>query len=296
MYLGRKKITGKFTEKDVLEGELYKGQLKVLRFLSIAGIATPEILSIATGYTIKTLNRMYLYPLLKQFKLIKKVEFKDEVGGTIKTNYYTLTNRGYKKLARMTHKSLKELKFKIEDQVLSEHRKMIIEILAYAARFYGIDENITFRIGSEKQWRNRMKLVRDAEAEIIKKQYDIGSRILTVKLNELDDRMRKLPVPDMYVNENTHVLFIEVETGEDRRQNHIDEKLRRYEKYKTLLQEIMLTSGKEIYVGFVAKNEELKQSLKERLQKAKEKVSISFKILIFTKDELINLFQKKNDV
>lgn len=302
MYLGKLKTTGSFTRKDILDGQLLTGQMEVMWYLKLARVATPRLIKIATGYSIKTINQKCLYPLADQFKLVKKIKVKtlDESETEISTNLYGLSLRGYKKLGIKVDRRLgwEDL---LGGWPISEHRRLVSEILAYFFRNSLLrkkGERADY-VGDEDDWRYILRGIGEREKKRLEKEYGTESEYAKLQIKDLASKIRKAPIPDVWCifncnwfrlglirnmglkeTDNT-VLFIEVETGKDRKSTHLDEKLKRYQQYRSFFKEYLGMNNFGIL--FIAPNEEKEKALQARLDKAPFYPSVSYPVFVMNK-------------
>lgn len=301
MYLGRIKVA-KIKAKDVLEGQLYKGQWIVLWFLSIAGFADPETIALATGYSLKTVKRMYLYPLEK-FKLIKRLVFKEP---NVKTNFYSLTERGVKKLSLASGIYKQALRFTPKiNQIFSEHRLFENRILAYLFRYYEPEKGkgrwSRELFGDERRWRKAIQKFRNRHKKQLEEQYGIGSDMFMYQLKKLYERIKQLPIPDIYVNTGDFgdsFTFIELETGEKRGKDHVREKLERYKEHAEDIEEILNEDlgrfpASKISIIFITNSKNTKETLRQHVFDEKIKVGyVPFCIDVITEEEFLKRLQE----
>jgi|GEM_PF-5051291 len=299
MYLGKLKATGKFTSKDVLEGQLYVGQWEILWYLALVRFSTVDLISIATGYTKSSLTDTYLKTLFNQFKLIERVELKLPLGATqTARSFYVLTNLGYKKLGIIPPKTSK---YELAKLLSSEHTALVITLLSYffrhdTMRFRGEREEI---VKTEKNWQNILDDVRKEKAEELIRQYGIGYASSSA-IKQFNSAVKGIPIPDIYFEFNPiafpgleeltyygielgDIVFIEVETGEHRKPQ-IEEKLERYNKSKWFFEKYL--NNKNYALLFVVRSEQKKDTLDKWLKESSVAKLSHFPILQATIEEM----------
>jgi len=191
-----------------LNTKLSKGAEQVLKFLAVAGMGTPEVLAIATGYKLKTLEFKIL-PELSALGLIKRWEGKKRTV-VFRSNIFVMTNAGTKRAGVKRRK--------VSFFVNLWHRELMSEVIAfYFRRFKDIGENV--EIHTEGHWK--------AFAEQKWKSAE------------------GLPIPDIFWETGGVLSCVEVETG--RSWKRLQEKVFKYntlrEKYEGTLSVIFVLQG-----------------------------------------------------
>lgn len=301
MYLGKLKKSGTFTRKDVLNGQLLLGQMEILSYLYLAKVVKLDLISIATGYTQKSVLYTYLEPLISQFKLVKRLEFEELPGVKVSTSLFTLTSRGYEKLEVRKRYIGKDV------FVISKHRLLIAEILAYFfrhdnERYKGATSNFIDDDGSWKQWLTRTK---NRKVEEIRHKYGVGYTT-NVAIKQFGEEMRGILIPDLYTLLDpmdyypgfTKVfdrltggllgtVFIELETGSNHGLERIERKLKGYEEKKPFFENYMDINNFALL--FISPDETEKGKLKERIDKVRGKMVISYSVVVMTMKEVADM-------
>jgi hypothetical protein len=188
-----------------LNRRLSKGALQVLKFLAVAGMGTPEVISIATGYKLKTLEFKIL-PELSTLGLVKRWEGRKRTV-IFKSNLFVLTSAGTERAGVKRRK--------VSFFVNLWHRELVSEVIAFFfRRFKEAGESV--EIHTEGQWK--------AFAEQKWKSAE------------------GLPIPDIFWETGGVLTCIEVETG--RSWKRLQEKVFKYnalrEKYEGVLNVIFI--------------------------------------------------------
>jgi hypothetical protein len=299
MYLGKLKATGKFTSKDVLEGQLYVGQWEILWYLALVRFSTVDLISIATGYTKSSLTDTYLKTLFNQFKLIERVELKLPLGATqTARSFYVLTNLGYKKLGIIPPRTSK---YELAKLISSEHTALVITLLSYffrhdTTRYKGEREEI---VKTERDWVSMLNTIRKEKAEELIRKYGVGYASSNT-IRQFNSTVKGVPIPDIYFEFNPiafpgleeltyygiepgNIVFIEVETGEHRKPQ-IEEKLERYNKSKWFFEQYL--NNKDIAVLFVMRSDQKKETFDRWLKESSVAKIAPFPILQATIEEM----------
>jgi len=299
VYLGKLKATGKFTSKDVLEGELYVGQWEILWYLALVRFSSIDLISEATGFTKGSISDNYLRVLTNQFRLVNRLEVKLPFGTTqIARSFYTLSDLGYKKLG-IARPKVSEYEF--AKLISSEHTALVIMLLSYlfrhdTTRYKGKREEI---VKTERDWINILDSVRKEKSEELIKKYGVGFASANA-IKQFNSTVKGVPIPDVYfefdpvafpgLEELTYygiqpgnLLFIEVETGEHRKPQ-IEEKLERYNKSKWFFEDHLHKNSFGIL--FVMKNKQKKDTFDKWLKESSVVRNLPFPILISTIEEM----------
>lgn len=301
----KKKKAGTFTKKDVLEGRLYKAHMEILWFLALATIATPEILSIATGYTLKSIQ-VFLRQLANQFKLVKRIATVSDKKET--KRFYALTQRGYEKLG-IKEKEYRSPGYKRE--VFLEHKFLVVKLLAYFFRndIFRIKGEEEQAVRSEENWRYLVNTYKEILEMQAVETYGNQEQILRSEIKRIEKRVRDIPAPDFYFKlskrwiklwrffgepEKQKMVFVEVETGKDKRKTHLNEKLRRYWEHRFTINSFFFEGVEKIDVDkyillFVSPNDRKKESLQRRVEKLPWRPMFAFQVAYLTLEELEKL-------
>jgi len=296
MYVGKTKVSGHFTKKDVLKGKLLAGQMDILWFLKLAGFATPQILMEATGYAKSSIMRKYLQPMLTQFKLVKRIVFDYPFNGKIITNFYALSSRGYQKLGIKRRD--------LEAHPLMEHKFMVSSVLAYFFRHDIVREKAGEErfVGDDGKWRILLNTIKVKEQDRLRHKYGVGYTT-NVGIKQLGEEMNGIPFPDLYYKfdlaylpglrplgsliKTGATIFMEVETG-----NHgvedIKNKLEHYDHAKGFFGVNM--GIKDYALLFIVPNDNKKEALELKLNKAPNRKFVSYPIIVLTMKELSDMF------
>jgi len=299
MYLGKTKVSGHFTSKDVMSGKLLAGQMEILWFLALAGFATPELLHTATHYAKVSIMNRYMQPMLTQFKLVKRINLDSPLAGfKAATNFYTLTLRGYKKLG------IKRKEFRREELIellFSEHKLMVLELLAYFFRH----DVVRDKAGEEKfvkdggKWKSLLSRIKREEVDRIRHKYGVGYTT-NVAIKQFGEQVRGIPIPDLYCKFDVDYLpglrplkdfgvkqeatiFMEVETG-NRGVDRINAKLESYEHKKGFFGAYMGIN--DFALLFISPDDGKKEALRLRVKKAPNTKFVSYPIVFTTVEEL----------
>jgi len=191
-----------------LNSKLSKGAEQVLKFLAVAGMGTPEVISIATGYKLKTIQFKIL-PELSTLGLVKRWEGRKRTV-IFRSNIFVLTNAGTKRAGIKRRK--------VSFFVNLWHRELVSEVIAfYFRRFKDNGENVEIR--TEGQWK--------------------------VFAEQKWKSTEGLPIPDIFWEAGGVLTCIEVETG--RSWKRLQEKVLKYntlrEKYEGTLSVIFIFQG-----------------------------------------------------
>jgi len=219
-----------------LNTKLSKGAEQVLKFLAVAGMGTPEVIAIATGYAQKTLEYRLL-PELSTLGLIKRWEGRKRTV-VFRSNIFVLTNAGTKRAGVKRRK--------VSFFVNLWHRELISEVIAFFfRRFKEAGENgENVEIHTEGQWK--------AFAEQKWKSTE------------------GLPIPDIFWETGGVLSCVEVETG--RSWKRLQEKVLKYntlrDKYEGTLNVIFIFQG--------LKNKRKKENFEKRFEKVKPLIKFAY--------------------
>jgi hypothetical protein len=297
MYLGKTKVSGHFTKEDVLKGKLLAGQMEILWFLRFAGFASLDILHTATNFAEVSIMNTYMQPMLTQFKLVKRVVFDyPEGGGKIITNYFALSPRGYQKLGIKRRD--------LEAHPLMEHKFLVSRVLAYFFRHDVVREKAGEErfVGDDGKWKSLLNTIKVKEQDRLRHQYGV-SYTTNVGIKQLGEEMNGIPVPDLYCKfdlaylpglrplgsliKTGATIFTEVETG-----NHgvedIKNKLEHYDHVKGFFGVNM--GIKDYALLFIVPNDNKKEALELKLDKAPNRKFVSYPIITLTMKEVSDMF------
>jgi hypothetical protein len=156
-----------------LNRKLSKGAERVLKFLATAGMGTPEVISIATSYKLKTIEFKIL-PELSSLGLVKRWKGKKRTV-TFMSNIFVLTSAGTQRAGVKRRKT--------SFFVNLWHRELISEVIAFYFR-------VNAEIHTEGHWKafaeQKWKSAKSAEG---------------------------LPIPDIFWETGGVLTCVEVETG-----------------------------------------------------------------------------------
>jgi hypothetical protein len=228
-----------------LNRKISKGAERVLKFLAEAGIATPQIIKIATGYSLKTIE-FTIMPELLSLGLTKHlvIETKDRIQLKARTNAYAITKTGIERTGIKSRRKKNNL-------VNISHRLMVALAIAYLWRKFNGE---MYRIYTEGQWKR-----------VLKEQLNI-------------DFEKRYPIPDAFAiaGETKILACIEAETG--RSFKRLEEKVRKYNTLKAKIQQ----QGYALLVFFIVKNLEnpkRQENFLKRFEKVQKLILFDFKIV-----------------
>jgi len=231
-----------------LNRKISKGAERVLKFLAEAGIATPQIIKIATGYSLKTIE-FTIMPELLSLELAKHaiIETEDIIHLKARTNAYAITKTGTERTGIKSRRRKSNL-------VNITHRLLTALAIAYLWRKFNGE---MYRIYTEGEWKTVLNYVLNIKYG---KQYPIPDAFAIV---EQSDMLKTL-------------ACIEAETG--RSFKRLEEKVRKYNALKAKIQQ----QGYALLVFFVVRNLEnpkRQENFLSKFEKVQKIIQFEYKVV-----------------